>query len=332
MKILFYPEPDGQNAYTSNMVENIEAVAGEGVSFSPNIKDIVLRPHKTLCYKKYDVVVINWLENNLRSERNRLFLFGVLKFYVYILYFKLAARKTIYIRHNFYPHDMPQKQAWLAKKIVDFTQQLLDRKVAHSGHLRHEGYQYISHPLYERDRGPATAQQSDEPAYFLIFGRIERYKQIHSIIDHWPDKERLLIVGPASDEAYVKELMASAEGRNIEFDIRFVPNEEVDAIMSNAKAIILSHAGDEMIVSGSFFHAISYGVPVIASRQPFLNWLKRDIGFSGLKLYGKLQEFEMVLNEPGNVNKEMILSESASLFGEQIVQHQWRSLLNELGH
>ena len=82
MKILFYPEPDGANEYTSNMVNHIETVVDERLCYAPNIKDIVLRPHKTFCYKKYDVAVINWLENNLRSNSKRLFLFGIIKFFV----------------------------------------------------------------------------------------------------------------------------------------------------------------------------------------------------------------------------------------------------------
>ena len=53
MKILFYPEPDGANEYTSNMVNHIETVVGERLCYAPNIKDIVLRPHKTFRYKKY---------------------------------------------------------------------------------------------------------------------------------------------------------------------------------------------------------------------------------------------------------------------------------------
>ncbi|WP_297813165.1 glycosyltransferase [uncultured Methylophaga sp.] len=331
MKILFYPEPDGANEYTSNMVEHIETVVGKPLCYAPNIKDIVLRPHKTLCYKKYDIAVINWLENNLRSEGKKLFLFGIVKFLVYILFFKLAARKTVYVRHNICPHDMPRLQARLTRKIVDFGELLFDRKVAHSGHLENQDYFYIPHPLYETGID-AQRVDSAEPqqSYYLMFGRVERYKQIHSIIENWPDREKLLIAGPASDHDYVSELIAEAEGRNIDFDIRFIPDEEIAAIMSAAKATILSHDNEEMIVSGSFFHAISYGVPVIASEQAFLNWLKRDKDFSGLELFSSVGELDAVINKPRVSTKNTILSESAALFGKQQVQTNLRQLFKEL--
>lgn len=330
MKILFYPEPDGANEYTSNMVANLEAVAGEPVHFSPNIKAIVLRPFKTFCFKKYDVAVINWLENNLRSEGDKLFAFGVLKFFVYILFFKLAATKTVYVRHNVYPHDIPSRQSKTARKIIDFAERLFDKKVSHSGHLVDEGYFYVPHPLYDTHTGLLTAKADDRQDYYLVFGRIARYKQLHKLIDNWPQSEKLLIAGPASDSAYVEELKTRAQGLDIEFDIRFLPNQDVDAIMSHASAIILSHAGDEMIVSGSFFHAISYGLPVIASEQAFLCWLKQDMQFSGLTLFSSMEALAALLKAPITTSKQAVLNESDRLFGEQVVQASLTSLLNEL--
>ncbi len=329
MKILFYPEPDGANEYTSNMVENIEAVSGEPVHFSPNIKDIVLKPHRTLCYKKYDVAVINWLENNLRSEGNKLFLFGVLKFFVYIVFFKLAARKTVYVRHNIYPHDIPTEQTETARKIIVFGERLFDKKVSHSGHMIDAGYFYVPHPLYETQTD-TIASPDPQQDYYLVFGRVARYKQIHTIIDNWPQNEKLLIAGPASDSAYVEELKARAQGLNIEFDIRFLPSEDVDAMMSNARAIILSHAGEEMIVSGSFFHAISYGLPVIASNQAFLSWLKHDMRFNGLTLFSSVNEFIASLKTPIATSKQAVLIESERLFGRHVVQANLQRLLTEL--
>ncbi len=329
MRILFYPEPDGANEYTSNMVENIESVAGEAVYFSPNIKDIVLRPHKTFCYKKYDVAVINWLENNLRSEGNKLFVFGVLKFFVYILFFRLAARKTVYVRHNIYPHDIPPQQTETARKIIAFGERLFHKKVSHSGHLVDAGYFYVPHPLYQtQSETMAKAQQLQD--YYLVFGRVARYKQIHTLIENWPQNEKLLIAGPASDSAYVEELKASAQGLDIEFDIRFLPSEDVDAIMHNARAIILSHAGEEMIVSGSFFHAISYGLPVIATDQAFLSWLKYDMRFSGLSLFSTVNEFVALLKAPLATSKQAVLIESERLFGKSVVQANLQHLLSEL--
>jgi len=330
MKILFYPEPDGANDYVPNMVKNIEAVAGETVSFSPNIKEIVLKPHKTFCYKKYDVAIINWLENNVRGSGVGLSFLSVIKFFIYIAFFKLAAKKTVYVRHNFYPHDMPEKDARRAKKIIDFAENLFDKKVAHSGHLIDQGYFYIPHPLYNVDDQVSAIDETTEKQYYLIFGRVERYKQIHTIIEHWPKTEKLLIVGSASDDDYVKELVSKADGLNIEFDIRFVPNQEVDSIMANAKAIILSHGGDEMIVSGSFFHATSYGVSAIASNQPFLDWLKRDIGFDGLALFNNLEQFEALIKASEVSTKETILYESEVLFGAHNVQKKIRYLFKDL--
>lgn len=330
MKILFYPAPDGANEYTSNMVNSFETAAGENVAFSPNIKQIVLKPLQTFGFKKYDVAVINWLENNLRSSKNKLFVVGVLKFFVYILFFKLIAKKTVYVRHNVYPHNMPSKHAAMTKKIVDFAETLFDRKVAHSGHLIKAGYHYIPHPLYHTNNEFSQIKQEEAQSYYLIFGRVERYKRIHTLIEHWPHTEKLVIAGPASDNDYMNELVSKAAQRNIEFDIRFIPNQVVDALMANAKAVILSHAGDEMIVSGSFFHAISYGVPVIASSQPFLNWLNHDVGFSGLTVFNSMNEFDDLLKQAQTSSRINVLTEAETLFGEAAVQATVKDLLDGL--
>lgn len=330
MKILFYPEPDGANEYTSNMVNHIETVSGERLCYAPNIKDIVLRPRQTFRYKKYDVAIINWLENNLRSESKKLYFFGILKFFVYIVYFKIAAKKTVYVRHNMTPHDMPRRHAKISRKIIDFALRFFDKKVAHSGHLEGEDYFYIPHPLYDTRVDATVINDNSEDAYYLVFGRVERYKQIDAILANWPDNEKLLIAGPASDHDYVSELLKMAKGRNINFDIRFLPDDDVSTIMSEAKAIILAHDASEMIVSGSFFHAISYGVPVIASNQSFLNWLKDHKDFSGLALFNSVQELAEVIRQPNVPNKNIILSESACLFGDSAVQSNLRQLFKEL--
>jgi beta-1,4-mannosyltransferase len=330
MKVLFYPAPDDENDYSQNMLKNIRAVVNGTIKYSPNIKDIVLRPHKTFCYKKYDVAIINWLENNVRNERKGLSIFGVIKFFVYILYFKLAAKKTVYVRHNFYPHDMPVRQAKLAKKIVDFAEKLFDKKVTHSGHLVTSGYTYIPHPLYDVAEHKATSLLNDKSSYYLIFGRVERYKAIETIIDNWSEPHKLLIVGFASDDRYVSELVEKAKGRNIKFDIRFIPTEEVDSIMLNARAIILAHAGDEMIVSGSFFHAISYGLPVVASNQPFLSWLKGATDYSGLKLYDTKKDFRSLLDEANTTTKKDVLLAAEASFGDAVIQSRLNVMFNEL--
>jgi len=50
------------------------------------------------------------------------------------------------------------------------------------------------------------------------------------------------------------------------------------ALVARSAALVMAHADDDVIVSSSFFLAMSLGVPVLAVATPFLEWIAPRIG------------------------------------------------------
>lgn len=324
-KIFYFPKPNNSNQYSNNTIKAIENAGDFSVVNAPTLKEFIKNPLKTLRCNRADFVIVNWLESHLARKDGSFSLRGMFKFFSYLLLFKIIAKKIIYVRHNIYPHNMIGNSAKVAEKLTDICEKLCNVKVAHSGHLCESGYNYIPHPLY--NEGNNYSEKSN--GYYIIFGKIEKYKNIESVILNWVSDLPLLIAGSVGDECYLQYLMGIAQGRNIMFDARFIPDSEAAMLVSQAKALIIAHATDDMIVSGSFFYALSLGVPVIAKRQKFFDWLIHSRDFRGVAIFDSVDELQDILDDRVFISTQYIFNEAEENFGMAIVSLAWKSLFIE---
>ena len=58
----------------------------------------------------------------------------------------------------------------------------------------------------------------------------------------------------------------------------------------NSDGVVISHADSDVVVSGTFFYAISVKCRVFAVTTPFLEWVKPRIGSDILSLGGDVSE------------------------------------------
>lgn len=323
-KIFYFPKPNTGNQYSNNTIKAIENAGDFSVVNAPTLKEFIKNPLQILRCNRADFVIINWLESHLAGKDGSFSLIGMFKFFSYLLLFKIIAKNLIYVRHNIYPHNMSGKSAKLAAQLTDFCQKFCNVKVAHSGHLCESGYNYIPHPLYSE----VNKYSEKSNGYYIIFGKIERYKNIESVILNWVSDLPLLIAGSVGDERYLKYLKDISQGRNIMFDARFIPDSEAAMLVSQAKALIIAHADDDMIVSGSFFYALSLGVPVISKSSKFFEWLVDARGFRSIVMFDSASELENTLKRKVFLSPAEVLKEAEENFGMLKVELSWKSLLS----
>jgi glycosyltransferase involved in cell wall biosynthesis len=136
----------------------------------------------------------------------------------------------------------------------------------------------VDHGLLH-ESGPAgdidnpTPRRADDPITFLLFGKLKPYKGIDVLIRAlaWiqPDLRarcRIRIVGqPYMDVSALQNLAETCGvGSMIEFDLRFVPDAEMESMIAQSSALVFPYR--EIEASGVLMAALAKGKPIIASR------------------------------------------------------------------
>jgi glycosyltransferase involved in cell wall biosynthesis len=287
LEIVFIPDDSGSNPYALRMQELLSSF---GLLQTLRPKSRMLRLLRG-DFRRVDIVFVNWMENELICRQSgRLSVRGALKLLYRTAMIKLLARRTAFVRHNLYPHITKPESARFARQLVDRYESLFDVVFVHSGvneamrngtRERH----YLPHPLY---RSPSGSSDQPRPhdfpdRYFLVFGRILPYKNIESLMSAFPEDETLVVCGEASDPDYSAKLAGIARA-NVLYRPGYISEESARAIVTAASAVVIAHAEPNVIVSGTFFYAVSLQRHVFAVRTPFLEWLAPRVGQDVLSL------------------------------------------------
>ncbi|HBR6601074.1 TPA: hypothetical protein L9145_005518, partial [Klebsiella pneumoniae] len=205
---------------------------------------------------------------------------GISKILLKIFIFKLKFKKIIFVRHNIYPHKANKENSNKATKLVDKLEGLFDHKVVHSPVYTKDGYEYIPHPLYTY---PLVIDNKNlvecDNNKFIIFGRILEYKKFEVIIESFPAEQELLIVGHCEDYGYLDKIKTLIrEKKNITIFPSYLDDKEAKELINSTGGLIISHADEDMIVSGSFFYGLTIGVKMYAVSTPFLKWAEEQFG------------------------------------------------------
>lgn len=328
LKIKYFPKPFKSNQYVQNSIDSIEGALDAKIDFLPSISTVIRNPKIIFGTRRSDLLIINWLENRLSSPSGGFSLFGSIQYVIFLTCFRLVAKRIIYVRHNIFPHNMKGRRAELAQFIITIGEKLCHQKISHSGHLTDRGYTYVPHPLYKLNADKEHRLCCDN--YYVMFGKIDRYKKMEIVIQNWTIEQTLLIIGTVVDNEYLSEITKLAKGKNVKIEARFIPDDEAAAIVSNSQGVILAHAQKNMIVSGSFFFAITLGVPVFAVEIPFFTWLKQEYNFSGLHIYSEPKQIIDGLLKTKALNKQTIQNEAEILFGKEAVNQGWKNAIKSI--
>jgi glycosyltransferase involved in cell wall biosynthesis len=186
----------------------------------------------------------------------------------------------VYIKHNNYPHKTNSKKISLIKKLIAAYEMLFDAIWVHSGHFTKKSYEYIPHPIYEFQGETLSKSEEGEileimkkcnGKYFLLFGLIERYKNIDKLIDKVPKDISIVVCGYAPDDDYLNQIKGKS-GSNIIIISKKVTDVFAKRLHENAIAALIIHNSQDMIVSGSFVFAVSCLTSIICTRTDFTEW------------------------------------------------------------
>lgn len=332
--VFYFPFSSGVNKYS----ERIRTILGTIADVSPlSLQEECVNLLK-LKRRKRGIAVVNWIENILINSNDGSFsVYGLFKLLLAIVALKIRFDKVIYVQHNLYPHDIKKSDIKRVQWCIDQLTKVVDITAVHSPHLRDRVY--IPHPLYRSPMVslPAGTIINSDDASYLIFGRIERYKKIESVIQHFPSNKKLIIAGACSDSNYVQYLTQLVSDKpNITLIARFLSDEEVEKIISACKAIIISHADPDMIVSGSFFYAITEQLPVLAIASPFLEWAESQLGQDIIKTFVSIESMACFIQDTPKehfnmrgfkMEKIQMINE---MFGDEEISREFKEIFSSL--
>jgi beta-1,4-mannosyltransferase len=287
-----------------------------------------------------NLMLFHWLETRpfqWRGAHPSISLKGLLEFFFYALLMAVARAKVVYFVHDHAVHDTSGWKKRFSEALINLLKALADLRVVHDPSFC-ETYQaqYLPHPLYWDDWGtptlkapPATSEAS-RPFRFGMLGAVRPYKAIHRILQDWPTDITLTIQGRATPE-YEAEIRSIIQARQLEslvdFQPRFLSDEEFANALNAIDALILGHAEKSMLVSGAFFEAIGR-VPMIYARStPFMIWAARQL--PGICIFEQDQELMALVSRARDATPALCQPSQLAieLFGRTACSQQYGTVL-----
>ncbi|MEI9988014.1 MAG: glycosyltransferase [Aliidongia sp.] len=135
----------------------------------------------------------------------------------------------------------------------------------------------VPHPLYFDGELPASTRDNE----FLYFGMISRYKGLDRLLATWPKERRLVLAGAVREPGLEAQLNRLIEKRGLDVDIvtRFLPDAELEALLLRTKFVVLPHRDETAIVTGSFYHAASFGANILVRNGDFGRSVQEKFSF-----------------------------------------------------
>jgi hypothetical protein len=323
--ILYLPlSPNSTNKYCENMVDVLSQFGTvSGFTVAHGVKRLfsgeIIRA---------DVIFMNWVENEIVSKNGALSVPGFAKSLIKILLCKLFAKKLVYVRHNRYPHRTAVKHRKAVTRAADFLESCCDVSIVHSVMAQAGKRLYVPHPLYKLE-GRAGVPDTEQASYFVCFGRILRYKNFESLIKSFPADRKLLIVGACDDQAYLAELKALA-GDNVTVRGEYIGEKEAQELVSASEGVIICHAEDDVIASGTFFYSLSLGVKVYALETDFTKWAHTELGDSLVQVHSSVADLTKHLPAAPRAKGETD-PRVQQLFGSQAMHQAISEVLAKIG-
>jgi glycosyltransferase involved in cell wall biosynthesis len=327
LNILYLPlQKNNPNKYCENM-EDILSDFGSVSDFTvkKGLRNLVAG-NRT----KADIIFLNWIENEIVTKSGSLSVYRFAKSVVKLNLCKLFARKLVYVRHNRFPHNTCVKHKKVAARAADFLESFCDASVVHSMPETRGSRMYVPHPLYKVEASTDTADDP-LPGYFVCFGRIMRYKHFETLVEHFPRNRRLLIIGTCDDPEYVKELNALSAG-NVVIRDEYFTEQDAQHLILGSEGVIICHAEENVIVSGTFFYAVSLGVRVLAIETGFLNWARQELGDDLVMLHSSIPDLARSLPTTPRPKAEAATDPRVQgLFGDRIIKEALSNVFEKVG-
>ena len=321
MKLYLYPSRS-QNAF---LALNKKALGELGYTVKPVDKAFV---RDLLRMKKDATVVLHWVEDRVYGRTYRTVFQYFFKMVALIIFSGIFAKKVVWVRHNFQPHNGSKTNyryrflCWLYK-LMSIKPVSLEEYYSSPSLL---------HPLYKNDdQLLKEIDNSDiiEPGkshLVVFFGAVKRYKNLHQVLDTWPQHIPLKIAGRCGDkeyEAFLLDKIAELD-LHVVWDNVFLSDEALNDVLKNTKFVLLPHADNTMISSGSFYHAIGEGCNVLTNTSRF--GLAKSKMHEFVTIYDPAVLSEAYLNLI-HQDRTKVMHDALASYGNKPVLNAWRKVL-----
>lgn len=199
---------------------------------------------------------------------------------IYIRYFLRV--KLAFTVHNITPHSYHFSfLKFFQVNLLRLSYRLIDDLYVHSASLKERLSNFIGkcqaeihvvpHGVWS---GRTPAENMSNNRNILFFGTLRANKGLHLLLEAYSKMEKaanLTIAGATVDHAYfeneIEPRLAQCRkaGQKITLINKFISDEEMRDLFSNASVVALPYT-DFSSQSGVLFDAISYEVPIVASR------------------------------------------------------------------
>lgn len=276
-----------------------------------------------LLVRRDDYIFLNWVENSI-IRKGQFSLLGFIKVFLIFSLFRLSLGKLVFVKHNHYPHDCSKKSIKVSIWAMNVLEKIANKVIIHSIPDLRDNYSYVPHPLYKEVLDSNLINTGTDT--YLIFGRILPYKKIENVIEIFPENKKLIIAGACDDITYLTKLEKLVLSKsNIKIMARFLNHEEIKFLASESAGILITHNDDDMIVSGSFFYAMTLKSKVYALETPFFKWAEEQMGSDYISTFKNLNELSKgILCKKKNKKKYSMID----LFGEKAVHNSLCDFFN----
>lgn len=246
------------NHLTKYLSDHFEVV-NHGLRPRLGVMDIFLSTWKA------DVFMFNWIENKTGLQGL------ILWFTVYWL--KMNQKKIVWTHHNVHPH---KSQSTICKLIMSTVKSKSDKIIFHTkeseryfDQLELKKSLYFFHPLF--DRSPMFMEkESEKKTDVLVWGRVRKSKGIDDFLKFMKkkqlfDKYSVRVVGKFEKGTF-EEYQATYNHPNLKLEDRFVDEEELNQLHSEAKFVFFPYTGSSVLNSGALISSLPRLTPIIGPR------------------------------------------------------------------
>jgi len=280
--------------------------------------------------KMFDVAIIHWREDVIVLGQKTPAVRGIVAYFLSMFLYRIVSRRVIYVRHNAYPHNVLPRHQDLVRRLIGMGQRLCHAVVVHSpSYAEEREYAYIPHPLYRLNQGEVV----DPSGEYVVFGAIAEYKKTKELVEAWGGDRKLLIAGPCNDPAYLAELQRLAADKAIRFDVGYQDQDEMGERLASSNGVIIVNDPGSMIISGTFFFALSSGAPVFARKDPFYDWVHSTSLGDYLRTFdsvAELADYIGALENRRSPESGSIQRAAVEYFGDEAVLRAWQSLFKQV--
>jgi beta-1,4-mannosyltransferase len=308
------PYTNPVNQFSKIQIGDLRSLGYRTYPMSQAIKGGWLTP------RRRKLLVLNWFEDRVASSRYPWIELG--RSLATLAFLRLRVGTIVWFRHNEAPHADTRSM-----RVNRFFTAAIARLADTTVTLRPSplGEYVVPHPDYPV-QDVETARRISRADIYVAFGSIRGNRGFDKLLHWWPQGRTLEVFGKCDDAVLTRALRSIISERklNVVWQNRFIPDNELDGVLSRSRYAIIMHQDGTSLVPGTFFHASSLGANVLVTPGDFARYAASTYSF--------VQPLtETTLASPqAYISPIDVLAELYALNGEDARRVAWRALLTKL--